>query len=117
MAKTTKPRAKKKAAPAKTKPAGLDQASLTRGQLRKLNALRKSLGEGIADKAFAEWMEKGGGAPAEAVDKSAQLIADTVRELVLSGGLKIPRGGYLLTRGHGRVIVEALGSARNGDDG
>jgi len=29
--------------------------SLTKGQVRKLNALRKSLGDKIAEKAFAEW--------------------------------------------------------------
>ncbi len=31
------------------------EADLSKGELRKLNALRKSLGEEIADKAFAEW--------------------------------------------------------------
>ena len=31
------------------------ERDLTKGQLRKLTALRKSLGKGIADKAFAEW--------------------------------------------------------------
>ena len=31
----------------------IDEASLTKGQLRKLNALRKSIGPAIADKAFA----------------------------------------------------------------
>ena len=29
---------------------------LSKGQARKLTALRKSLGDDIADKAFAEWM-------------------------------------------------------------
>ena len=32
------------------------ERDLTKGQLRKLTALRKSLGEEIADKAFAEWL-------------------------------------------------------------
>ena len=31
----------------------IDEASLTKGQLRRLNALRKSIGPAIADKAFA----------------------------------------------------------------
>ena len=34
----------------------IDQKSLTKGQTRKLNALRKSLGDKIADQAFAQWL-------------------------------------------------------------
>ena len=121
MAKKTKPRARKKAAPKKVapkraapkkaaaaKPSGIDERSLKKGQLRKLTALRKSLGEGIADKAFAEWMKKGG-APVEQVDKNAELIAETLGELVNAGKLTIPRGGYRLTRGRRRVIVARVG--------
>ena len=35
----------------------LDLSTLTKGQTRKLNALRKSLGNEIADLAFAKWMK------------------------------------------------------------
>ena len=38
-------------------------------------------------------------------DRNAELIAETLGNLVQSGGLKIPRGGYVVTRGRGRVIV------------
>ena len=34
-----------------------DLSTLTKGQTRKLNALRKSLGNEIADDAFAKWMK------------------------------------------------------------
>ena len=33
------------------------EGNLSKGQLRKLNALRKSLGDHIADRAFAQWIE------------------------------------------------------------
>ena len=33
-----------------------NEKDLTKGQLRKLNALRKSLGDEIANGAFAEWL-------------------------------------------------------------
>jgi hypothetical protein len=36
----------------------IDQKSLTKGQTRKLNALRKSLGDKIADKAFIPTCKK-----------------------------------------------------------
>ncbi len=85
-----------------------DEKALTKGQLRKLNALRKSLGEEIAVKAFAEWLEKAGAESAVIEDKNAMLIAETLEPLVLQGKLRIPRGGYLVRRGRRRVIVEQL---------
>ena len=42
---------------------------MTKGQVRKLNALRKSLGNQIADKAFKEWLkQQAKQAPAERAD-------------------------------------------------
>ena len=83
-----------------------DEKQLTKGELRKLNALRKSLGEEIAEKAFGEWYKKHG--PAESVqqDKNAALIADALQPLIETNKLRIPRSGYFLRRGRGRVIVE-----------
>ena len=34
----------------------IDYNTLTKGQVRKLNALRKSVGDDIAEDAFAKWM-------------------------------------------------------------
>ena len=109
MARASKAKTKKRAAPAKAKAGAIDEKALSKGQLRKLGALRKSLGDDIADKAFAEWMKTGGGSSDQQVDKNAQLIAETLGELVNSGKLRIPRGGYVLTRGRGRVIVQGAG--------
>jgi len=36
----------------------IDETTLTKGQRRKLNALRKSVGEGIGERAFADWLAK-----------------------------------------------------------
>ncbi len=84
----------------------LDEKALTKGELRKLNALRKSVGEDIGDKAFVEWLRKKPTAVAELEDQNAALIADTLIPLVENNKLQIPRGGYLVRRGRGRVIVE-----------
>ena len=35
----------------------IDQSTLTKGQIRKLNALRKSVGDDIAEDAFGKWMK------------------------------------------------------------
>ena len=82
---------------------GVDEGVLTKGQARKLSALRKSLGKRIADKAFVEWIELG--AESAPVDKNAELIAETLKPLILSGKLRFPREGYHITRGRGCVLV------------
>ena len=87
----------------------IDQSTLTKGQRRKLNALRKSIGEEIAERAFSEWLASQGSA-GEKADGNAATIVDTLWPLVQQGTLAIPRGGYLIRRGRGRIIVEAARS-------
>ncbi len=103
MARRAKTVAKSKA-PAKDK-ASFTESELTKGQARKLTALRKSLGDKIADKAFAEWLTSQPEA-VEEVDKNAELIAEVLVDQINQGKLRIPRGGYLVRRGRGRVVVE-----------
>ena len=81
----------------------IDESALTKGQRRKLNALRKSVGDEVGERAFAEWLAS---RPVAKADENAALIVDTLWPLVQQGSLAIPRGGYLLRRGRGRIIVE-----------
>ena len=83
-----------------------DESQLKKGEVRKLNALRKSLGEEIANQAFAEWIVSQPETVAEIVDKNAESIAEVLVDQINQGKLRIPRGGYLVRRGRGRVIVE-----------
>ena len=84
----------------------IDETALSKGELRKLTVLRKSLGNQIADKAFAQWYsQKARAKDAGPVDKNAALIASTLGPLAKAGDLRIGHGGYLLKRGRGRVIV------------
>lgn len=85
----------------------IDETSLTKGQLRKLNALRKSLGPAIADEAFSKWLDQAVEAPE--VDANAEVIRDAVWSMIQEGRVSIRRGGYNIRRGRGRVIVEAAG--------
>ena len=82
----------------------IDESALTKGQLRKLNALRKSVGPDIGERAFAEWLASQ--AKAETADKNIETIVDALWPLVQQGRLTIRRGGYLVTRGRGRILVE-----------
>ena len=82
----------------------IDEGTLTKGQLRKLNALRKSVGNEVGEKAFAEWLSL---QPAAVTpDGNAALVVDILWPLVQEGKLAIPRSGYLIRRGRGRIIVE-----------
>ncbi len=90
----------KKAAPK------IDEKNLNKGHIRKLTALRKSLGTEIADNAFIAWLNQQPAETAKPADRNAKLIVKTLEPLVLGNKLKIPRGGYLVRRGRGRIIVE-----------
>ena len=83
----------------------IDESALTKGQLRKLRALRNSVGNEIGERAFAEWLASQGGAKRKA-DANAVQIVDALWPLVQQGTLAIPRGGYRIRRGRGRIIVE-----------
>ncbi len=83
----------------------IDETALSKGKLRKLKALRKSLGPAIADEAFAKWLDQSVEAPES--DRNADIISDALWTLVQEGRLSIRRGGYVVRRGRQRVIVEA----------
>ena len=36
----------------------IDETGLTKGRARKLNALRKSVGDDLAEEVFAKWLER-----------------------------------------------------------
>ena len=83
----------------------IDESALTKGQIRKLNALRNSVGDEVGERAFAEWLALQG-AVGPKPDGNAAMIVDTLWPMVEQGALSIPRGGYVIRRGRGRIIVE-----------
>ena len=87
---------------------GIVETDLTKGELRKLNALRKSVGPDIGARAFAQWLKRAEAGKSTAVDKTSAEIAEAIQAALGRKGLTIPRGGYLITRGRGRVLVERV---------
>ena len=85
---------------------GITETDLTKGQLRKLNALRKSVGPDIGERAFAQWLKRANAGKSAAVDKNAASIAEAIETAIKGKKRSFPRGGYLLKRGRGRVLVE-----------
>ena len=55
----------------------IDEIALTKGQRRKLHALRKSVGDKIGEQAFAAWLSSQSAARANR-DENAALIVDTL---------------------------------------
>ncbi|MEQ9245792.1 MAG: hypothetical protein RLO21_07375 [Nitratireductor sp.] len=84
----------------------IDEKTLTKGELRKLRALQKSIGEKLGSEAFAKWYAKedkgeGDNDPnIEAIERALDPLAEKLR---------IPRGtAYAIRRGRGRFIVEPV---------
>ena len=86
----------------------IDETALTKGQIRKLTALRKSLGPVIADEAFAKWLDQE--IEGADVDRNAEAISNALWPLIQEDRLSIRRGGYIVRRGRKRVIVEPSGA-------
>ena len=81
---------------------GITETDLTKGQLRKLNALRKSVGPAIGERAFVKWLKKAN----PKGDRNADLITEAVQRVLKEKRLSIPRGGYLVRRVRGWILVE-----------
>jgi len=94
---------------ARKKKSSISEKDLTKGELRKLNALRKSLGDDIAEEAFAKWYEQSRTSDSSSTDPNVEVIEQALSPHL--GDLRFPRSsGYLLRRGRGRIIVERLDS-------
>ncbi|MGB0785198.1 MAG: hypothetical protein ACPGRH_03460 [Alphaproteobacteria bacterium] len=74
----------------------IDETSLSKGHMRKLTALRKSLGNDIADKAFVEWQKVQAKAPAELRDPVAEALLEAVAPVIET--LNLGRYGYTVRR-------------------
>ena len=82
----------------------LNESDLTRGQVRKLNALRKSIGDSLAEEAFAKWLDRQETEKQEIhrPDPVAELISETLKPLAKKKGLNLGRYGYAVKRARGK---------------
>ena len=83
----------------------MNKKSLTKGQLRKLNALRKSLGNQIADKAFKEWQkQQAKQVPADRADPVVSKLMAALKGLEKDKSINLGRKGYVIKRAKGRGV-------------
>ena len=80
----------------------IDQSTLTKGQVRKLNALRKSVGNDIAENAFGKWMKIQSKTPKEVRDPVADALVAALSNLTSDKGFRLGMKGYVVRRAKGK---------------
>ena len=80
----------------------IDHSVLTKGQLRKLNALRKSIGDDIADVAFGKWMKTQSKTSKDVGDSVADALVAALSNLKSDKSFKLGTKGYVVRRAKGK---------------
>ena len=80
----------------------IDHSTLTKGQVRKLNALRKSVGNDIAENAFTKWLSMQSKTPKEDRDPVAKALVAALADLQDEKSFRLGGKGYVVRRAWGR---------------
>lgn len=81
----------------------INEKSLSKGRLRKLNALRNSLGEKIANDAFEKWLKTQKNKTPEVVpDRVAEKLTEILKPLESDKSMNLGRKGYVIKRARGK---------------
>ncbi len=81
----------------------IDESSLNKGQIVKLNALRKSVGDDLADSVFAKWLKRQQAVKTvEKDDPVAKKLTDAFSKLVNDGSFRLGNQGYTVRRARGK---------------
>ena len=76
----------------------IDQSTLTKGQIRKLNSLRKSVGDDIAEDAFGKWMKTQSKTPKDVRDPVADALVAALSNLTSNKTFRLGTKGYVVRR-------------------
>jgi hypothetical protein len=80
----------------------IDESSLTKGQIRKLNALRKSVGKNLGEDTFTKWLVTQSKATKELQDPVADALIAALNDLEDDKNFRLGRRGYIVRRAKGR---------------
>ena len=81
----------------------IDETGLTKGLVRKLNALRKSVGDDLAEEVFAKWLERQATSQAKSKpDPVAMKIVEALACLENDPKFNLGNHGYTLRRAKGK---------------
>jgi len=80
----------------------IDETILTKGQIRKLNALRKSVGDDIAEEAFSKWLKADSKASKEDHDPVADALVAALDQFKEIKTFRLGAKGYVVKRSKGK---------------
>ena len=80
----------------------IDHSTLTKGQVRKLNALRKSVGDDIAEDAFAKWMTAQSQTPKDVRDPVSDALVTALDQFKDDKTFRLGAKGYVVRRAKGK---------------
>ena len=80
----------------------IDHSILTKGQIRKRNALRKSVGDDIADEAFSKWMKLQSQIPKDVRDPVADALVTALDQFKDDKTFRLGAKGYVVRRAKGK---------------
>lgn len=80
----------------------IDEGTLTKGQVRKLIALRRSVGDELGEEVFSMWLAQQVAASAPKADPVATKIEEALAGFVGEGKLNLGVYGYTIRRARGK---------------
>ena len=80
----------------------IDHSTLTKGQVLKLNALRKSVGDNIAEDAFTKWMKSQSQTPKNVSDPVADALVAALDQFKDDKTFRLGAKGYVVERSKGK---------------
>ena len=79
-----------------------DESTLTKGQLRKLAALRRYVGDELGEEAFGKWMLQQAAAAAAKADPVAEKIEQALAGFAGDRSMNLGVYGYTIRRARGK---------------
>ena len=81
----------------------IDEGTLNKGQIVKLNALRKSVGDDLAEDVFAKWLKrKTSTTPAAKANPVAEKLKAALAGLEKDADFRLGNQGYTVRRARGK---------------
>jgi len=80
----------------------IDESTLKKGEIRKLNALRKSVGDDIAEDAFSKWIKAQSKTPKEVRDPVADALVAALDQFKDDKTFRLGAKGYVVKRSKGK---------------
>ena len=88
---------------------GINESKLTKGQVRKLDALRKSVGDALAKEVFGKWLvHQASARAAPKADAVAVKIEEAVAGYADDKTFRLGNYGYTIKRARGKGVSKFL---------